>query len=81
MELKEFTQTYNKHFKSIKMDKQPLKRDLIEIRLHSKDEIKTATEHGFTIYYKEFTNPYNQQKTQICFICVSFADLMTLQGR
>lgn len=81
METKEFAQSYNKYFESVKMAKQPLERDLIEIRLHSSDEVKTAIEHGFTIYCKEFTNPHNQQKMQIHFICVSFADLMTLQGK
>lgn len=81
MEIKEFAQAYNKYFKSIKMAKQPLEMGLIEIRLHSSDEVKTAIEHGFTIYCKEFTNPYNQQRMQIYFICVSFADLMTLQGK
>lgn len=55
-------------------------RDVVEIRLHTSAEIERAKTNGFEIFYRDIQTPTNTA-VRYYFICVSFADLMTLQGK
>lgn len=54
-------------------------REFVEIRLHTLSEVFKATESGFKIYQREIK--VNGVLKRYSFIKVSFADLMTLQGK
>lgn len=57
----------------------PLKREYVEIRLHSKNEIEKAVNNGFPIHQRIVK--LDDREFMCIFIRVSFDDLMTLQGK